>query len=1755
MVRRVIRVFLFSVLVWFVGSLPSYAQELTPMLNWDTKVSHELSPLGTNLFGDSIDYKTGSVTFQHTDVSLKGNDALQVAVKRRLSRGLLYDLSDSAEFGDWEMVVPRITAITSEDTNFRTGDRCSAPGQFQAVDIEFKANQPTGFYADPFIRGNQYSNGIQIETLEYGPEQLYARNAVTVAPYPSDARYITKGNTYVTCLDTATGGGEGFKAVSPDGITYIFDHFYELQTEDILFSNYSSAYVTRYRTIIAATSVTDRHGNTVDYTYDAQNRLTKIEGSDGREITFGYGASSNVIKTVTANGRTWSYAYEDTSLTYEYFEWGSDQSLVSQEFKTLKNVSQPDGLDWTFHARDMSRHPGVEGCTESMNSITVNTNSVSMVHPYGAAGHFAFDKIRRRVGEAFLETTSVRGVNSGEFGTIIPDGTTVELSCPGYGSFLADHVGSDPSAADAIMGLNNAIAQEISDLNGMLNSWVNSQSELDFIITAMAETQHRISALEALRDALIRNMQNATQEAPGDEGVQGLSSASSVPANLLSYKSMLALKRKSIVLSDTETLSWDMSYEEIPLRHYTNRDTVPAVSNGARTNYTRVKKPEGTVSEYKYHWDIEEFGGGLKSVEVFETDTSSAPIKSTNYGYTFIDDNFPWKPQLYFLYQPTTDLMPVFTTSIVTKQDEETTTQEVNYNRDRSSASYSFGYPVETKTYSSVLGSNVQRSTDITYDHITTEWILGLPISQVQNGRTVVENIYNADGLVTESKSYGETLYTVNYNVDGTISSVEDALNRQTSASSWKRGIPQLITRADGTTIAQDVDDNGWVIERQNARGFITSYERDNMGRLEKLIPSKTQKNWDDTIINHAFSGDDIVQTVTNGNARTTITHDLLLRPILAKTEDLTTPWVSYTNTRYGLSGQVEFTSRPSDIPTEIVGTNFIYDGLGRPLTQDDTTTVDVIDLTYDYLIDDATRVTDAQGEQTTAYKNGFDEVIKIEQPDDTTTLITRNEWGQITEVEQGGNHNNILVSEVQKYEYDSQQRLCRHHTPSGGSDLFDYNDAGELIYSSRGHDYAAGCSAPLVANRSEYHYDDMGRLEFTKYFDELTPYTRREYDANGNLKLLYRYPHELDEDPLWENDWRATSWRYDYNELDMLENETLKIVRRTFDLDYDYNLDGSLKESTRSYRHDSWPSGDIYSYDFDYARDGLGRATGVSMDGTSITSGAEYYPSGAMELMSYGNGLEFKQELDKRLMPKRLQVLGGSGSSIGHALDLNYTYTPRGMVEAMNDNVDITNSRFYEYDAQGRLETASGPWGSGSFTYDSVGNIRAKSLGNRNIILDYTDGLNRVTKSTDSGETGIRNITYDDRGNVEYLGEQRFFYSATDRPRVRRSTGAGNGFGKYRYDGHGRRISSWEREDGEWAYRYNAYDASGALVFIVEEGDRFPFNDTITHYVKQDGKTVARVKSTSLNSTPEITWLHHDHLGSAVAGTKADGTTAWREKYTPYGISMVDDAANNNQAGFTGHIKDSDTGLTYMQARYYDPVIGRFLSIDPVTFMDAGAPEMFNRYAYAINDPINHNDPTGEIVPALAVCAAMPACRGAFGAIGGAVISGGTAFFAGGDRHDIRKASMKGFVVGGVTATTLNPNVGVTAAATLGYVDGATTSHINGASTSESVYNGIVTAGTDAASVVAGNAAARQLVSRGRFTSMLGENGTSIATSILLSNSALGAQAAFNEAGDMVGVVKSQMNAANEGIRGMFERYEEMSKPDQDDSPYYDEN
>ncbi|MCV2886491.1 RHS repeat-associated core domain-containing protein [Aestuariibacter sp. AA17] len=93
-------------------------------------------------------------------------------------------------------------------------------------------------------------------------------------------------------------------------------------------------------------------------------------------------------------------------------------------------------------------------------------------------------------------------------------------------------------------------------------------------------------------------------------------------------------------------------------------------------------------------------------------------------------------------------------------------------------------------------------------------------------------------------------------------------------------------------------------------------------------------------------------------------------------------------------------------------------------------------------------------------------------------------------------------------------------------------------------------------------------------------------------------------------------------------------------------------------------------------------------------------------------------------------------------------------------------------------------------------------------------------------------------------------------------------------------------------------------------------------------------------------------------------------QNHRPYGSSIEGEA---DDIGYTGHKFDTDLGLSYMQARYYDPVIGRFYSNDPVDasgHMQRGNNPAygFNRYAYANNNPYKYNDPDGEYAQAVAV-------------------------------------------------------------------------------------------------------------------------------------------------------------------------------------------
>jgi RHS repeat-associated protein len=224
-------------------------------------------------------------------------------------------------------------------------------------------------------------------------------------------------------------------------------------------------------------------------------------------------------------------------------------------------------------------------------------------------------------------------------------------------------------------------------------------------------------------------------------------------------------------------------------------------------------------------------------------------------------------------------------------------------------------------------------------------------------------------------------------------------------------------------------------------------------------------------------------------------------------------------------------------------------------------------------------------------------------------------------------------------------------------------------------------------------------------------------------------------------------------------------------------------------------------------------------------------------------------------------------------------------------------------------------------------------------------DASNRLVniKNTVGGATVV-GLGYDPQGNLANKNGQTYSFTYGNRLR------AAPGKETYLYDGHGRRVESRTTNYSVWQY-----SQSGQVMY-----SRDARNNRKTNYIYLGGSLVAlREQPMSGGTTAAVKYQHTDALGTPVAVTDAAKAIVETFEYEPYG-QLVNSTLKDGP-GFTGHVQDAATGLTYMQQRYYDPQVGRFLSSDPVTAYDNPI-SGFNRYRYAANNPYRFVDPDGRI-------------------------------------------------------------------------------------------------------------------------------------------------------------------------------------------------
>ena len=198
---------------------------------------------------------------------------------------------------------------------------------------------------------------------------------------------------------------------------------------------------------------------------------------------------------------------------------------------------------------------------------------------------------------------------------------------------------------------------------------------------------------------------------------------------------------------------------------------------------------------------------------------------------------------------------------------------------------------------------------------------------------------------------------------------------------------------------------------------------------------------------------------------------------------------------------------------------------------------------------------------------------------------------------------------------------------------------------------------------------------------------------------------------------------------------------------------------------------------------------------------------------------------------------------------------------------------------------------------------------------------------------------------------------------------------------------------DGQRYYKKSTWEVSGAVgtspTYAVEhtyyagthrEVARVGDTENSSVATSTVSATVLHVKTTPATgtATTAFEYLHRDHLGSVESVTDAGGTELKVQAYDPFGSrragdwtramtetereALAGEEPRRTARGYTGHEHLERTGLIHMNGRVYDPVIGRFLSPDPVV-ADASFSQSWNAYSYALNSPLSFSDPSGTIV------------------------------------------------------------------------------------------------------------------------------------------------------------------------------------------------
>ena len=580
---------------------------------------------------------------------------------------------------------------------------------------------------------------------------------------------------------------------------------------------------------------------------------------------------------------------------------------------------------------------------------------------------------------------------------------------------------------------------------------------------------------------------------------------------------------------------------------------------------------------------------------------------------------------------------------------------------------------------------------------------------------------------------------------------------------------------------------------------------------------------------------------------------------------------------------------------------------------------------------------------------------------------------------------------------YDSLGRLTGYTDPAGNRkvQVFDLLDRVTLILD------------PNTVAETTYQYDDAGNA--IRMEDDRGVVTLSEYDG---LNRVVRKWDEADRDGT------LITWLYDVDpdcDPGTCGNTEGKLVTTTWP-----GLDGQRGEDRRGYDVRNRP---VYAsrafggqrFETTFEHDNADRAiaatypTGRRIENTfddasrltaidGLITEVAYNDQDQLNAMRCANGAGMSVAYDDMLRPSELLTTGDDGDILQ---GFGYTYDRLGNILSVADLSDApyegkpSYEAAYTYDAWYRVTSAAlGTGDKGetvSFAFDAIDNITAQTSTQDGSVADigsygYGDAPNAITRA------GGVDYAYDPAGHMSRRGDLEMTWDFMGR--MTTATRQGDLAARMTYGYEQSRV---------------ARQADGSTVLYV--ADDFEVRDGIaTTYVRFDGKRVVRIEDASLATdllgdsvadgevnaadafasrgddaaTGQLwssvrrllvetgpadgaTFLHVDHLRSVTLATASDGdglTIEGERAFYPLGAER-EAVGYVDEYGFTGQEIDRATGLLHFDWRYYDPRVGRWLSVDPAfgtttadNLMKFG--EATTAYNYVAGNFINAHDPTG---------------------------------------------------------------------------------------------------------------------------------------------------------------------------------------------------